>query len=214
MVADKTKIDRIVDDSLKYKSEIKGDIATKVCPVLVTERLVLRAPHEEDLDAITNLANNIRIAEMLTRLPHPYTFAHAREFIEGVRTGEIGNCIYAITQAETGIFMGTCAIHHSDEEGRIEIGYWLGEPYWGHGYATEAVQALVDLAFRVSDIECLYASFIKGNIASRNVLAKLGFNYVDDYQVLREGHGQVALERYGLKRDAHMHSLSQQIHNK
>ncbi len=196
MVADKIKIDCIADDSLKYKSDVSGVIATRVCPVLVTERLILRAPHEEDLDAIANLANNIRIAKMLTRLPHPYTAAHASEFIERVRTGEIGNCTYAITQSETGIFMGSCGIHQPDDEGRIEIGYWLGEPYWQQGYATEAVQALIDLAFRVSDIECLYASCMAENLASRNVMSKLGFVYSDTYQVDRGVRGLVTLKRH------------------
>lgn len=213
MVADKIKNDCIVDDRLRYKNGDKGAIATNGCPILITERLVLRAPHDEDLDALTNLANNIHIAKMLTRLPHPYTAAHARAFIEDVRSGNIGNCIYAITQADTGIFMGSCAIHNPDEEGRVEIGYWLGEPYWGQGYATEVAHALVDLAFKVSDIECLYVSCKQDNAASRNVIKKVGFQHVSTYELARENHGLVIMDRFALMREEHMLNLSRKKYN-
>ncbi len=96
------------------------------CPVLVTDRLVLRPPHTEDVDAISYLANNARVSTMLARMPHPYTRENAVDFVERVRKGEMGNCIYAITQAETGIFMGCCGIHpHSHGEGRRSAIGWV-----------------------------------------------------------------------------------------
>src|SRR5690606_38372326 len=53
------------------------------CPVLVTERLVLRPPHQDDIPELADLANNRRVAEMLSRMPYPYTPADAEQFVEG-----------------------------------------------------------------------------------------------------------------------------------
>lgn len=82
------------------------------CPVLVTERLVLRAPHAEDVDAIARLADNPRVAEMLSRMPHPYTQDHAVDFVRRANAGEIGKCVYAITLAQSGTFIGCCGINY------------------------------------------------------------------------------------------------------
>lgn len=147
------------------------------CPVLLSPRLVLRAPHVEDIDALTHLANNAKIATMVSRMPHPYTKNDANDFVRRAKDGEIGKCVYAITRMDTGEFMGCCGIETTADESTVEIGYWLGEPYWNEGYATEAAHALIDMAFRTRDI-----SFIDGrcrvtNTASRRVLQKCGFQF-------------------------------------
>jgi hypothetical protein len=58
------------------------------CPVLVTERLVLRPPHEDDVPDLARLANNRRIAEMLARMPHPYGVREGRAFVAWPRCGK------------------------------------------------------------------------------------------------------------------------------
>ncbi|KAB2655469.1 GNAT family N-acetyltransferase [Brucella tritici] len=181
--------------------DLSPDLAYELdCPVLVTERLVLRPPHVEDVDAISYLANNARVSGMLARMPHPYTRENAVDFVERVRKGEMGNCIYAITQAETGIFMGCCGIHaHKHGEG-LEIGYWLGEPYWGHGFATEAAHALIDLAFRATAIERLHVSCRASNGGSRRVIHKCGFQFSSMGMADSLAAGNVPVERYVLDR--------------
>lgn len=170
------------------------------CPVLVTERLVLRPPHVEDVDAIADLADNARVAEMLSRMPHPYTRAHAVDFVNRAKTGEIGKCVYAITAAETGVFMGCCGIHSYKHGEGLEIGYWLGEPFWGQGYATEAAHALIDLAFRATDIERLHVSCRVANAGSRRVIHKSGFQYAGTGMMDSLAAGNVPTERYTLDR--------------
>ncbi len=105
------------------------------CPILVTERLVLRPPHAEDVDAISYLANNARVSSMLARMPHPYTRENALDFV-GVRKGEMGNCIYAITQAETGIFMGCCGIHPVTNMAKG----WKSVTGWGNPIGATALR--------------------------------------------------------------------------
>jgi RimJ/RimL family protein N-acetyltransferase len=177
------------------------------CPVLVTERLVLRAPRNEDVDAIARLADNLHVAEMLSRMPHPYTKEHAVDFVRRANAGEIGKCVYAITLAQTGTFIGCCGINYrrnKDEYGssgnELEIGYWLGEPHWGRGYATEAAHALVDLVFRATQVEKLHASCRVSNMASRRVIYKSGFQYANTGMMDSLVAGNVPVERYMLDR--------------
>ncbi len=177
------------------------------CPVLVTERLVLRAPRNEDVDAIARLADNLHVAEMLSRMPHPYTKDHAVDFVRRANAGEIGKCVYAITLAQSGTFIGCCGInyrrrdeHSMSHRDELEIGYWLGEPHWGKGYATEAAHALVDLVFRATQVEKLHASCRVSNIASRRVIYKSGFQYANTGMMDSLAAGNVPVERYMLDR--------------
>ena len=145
------------------------------CPVLVTERLVLRTPHIEDTDALACLANNARVATMVSRMPHPYTRKDATDFIRRANTGAIGKCVYAVTDADAGRFLGCCGIEPQDDPVTLELGYWLGRAHWGKGLGTEAATAVVDHARRTLDGMDIYAGHDADNHASARVLAKLGF---------------------------------------
>ncbi|MEA3536625.1 GNAT family protein [Rhizobium sp. CC-YZS058] len=145
------------------------------CPILLSSRLVLRAPHIDDVDALAHLANNANVATMVSRMPHPYTAADAAAFVRRTAEGTIGKCVYAITKAETGAFLGCCGVEAGADSAAVELGYWLGEPHWNQGYATEAAQTLIDMAFRTRDIERIDARCRVVNAASRRVLQKCGF---------------------------------------
>ncbi|MCD7108241.1 GNAT family N-acetyltransferase [Rhizobium sp. DKSPLA3] len=147
------------------------------CPILLSPRLVLRAPHEDDIDALAHLANNANIATMVSRMPHPYTVADAADFVRRTNAGTIGKCVYAITKADTGAFLGCCGVEPHEDGRTAELGYWLGEPHWNKGYATEAAQALIDMAFRTREIAQLDARCRVMNVASRRVIQKCGFQY-------------------------------------
>lgn len=147
------------------------------CPVLLSPRLVLRTPHIEDIDALTHLANNANIAAMVSRMPHPYTQNDASDFVRRANDGEIGKCVYAITRMDTGEFMGCCGIETTSDDMSVEIGYWLGEPYWNQGYATEAAHSLIDMAFRTREINFIDGRCRVTNAPSRRVLQKCGFQF-------------------------------------
>jgi RimJ/RimL family protein N-acetyltransferase len=168
------------------------------CPVLVTERLVLRPPHDDDIPELTELANNRRLAEMLGRMPHPYGEREARAFIESTRGQSVAGCTYAVSLAENGAFVG-CAGLHPRALG-LELGYWIGEPYWGRGYATEAAHALVDLAFRATGIQVLHVACRVINGASRRVIHKCGFQYAGQSMMDSIAAGRTPTERYTLDR--------------
>lgn len=164
------------------------------CPVLVTERLVMRPPHEDDIADLIMLADNRKIAEMLARMPNPYGEAEAQAFIAMAGKG----AVYALTLAETGTFVGCAGLNTTDRG--LEIGYWVGEPYWRRGYATEAAHALVDLAFRATNINALQASVRVINPASRRVIHKCGFQYAGQGMLNSITAGRVPVERYRLDR--------------
>lgn len=170
------------------------------CPVLISERLILREPHVEDMDAIAKLANNRRVSSMLMKMPHPYTRQHAANFILRAVAGELGHCVYAITLADTGEFIGVCNLHDRPDGEGLEIGYWLGEPYWCKGYATEAVNTLIDAAFRATDIEALYVSCFAINTSSRRVIEKMGFHYLNSSELVSEVSGPVSTDHFVLER--------------
>jgi RimJ/RimL family protein N-acetyltransferase len=151
------------------------------CPILITDRLVLRPPHDDDVPELAVLANNWRLASMLARMPHRRSGAH-----------------YAITLADSGAFIGGAGLDFRSEG--LELGYWIGEPYWGHGYATEAAHALVDLAFRATPIEALHVSCRVINNASRRVIHKCGFQYSGQGMMDSLVAGKVPVERYRLDR--------------
>lgn len=171
------------------------------CPILLTERLVLRRPHIEDADALANLANNLRVASMVSRMPHPYTRRDAEDFIRRAKTGGIGKCVYAVTLAETGAFIGCTGIEPHEDGTTVELGYWIGEAYWGDGFATEAAHAVIDMVFRTRPIEAIEARCRVTNPASRRVIQKSGFQYQGNGMVpsLALG-GSLPVEWYRLDR--------------
>ena len=141
-------------------------------PVLETERLILRAPRLEDASAIAFLINDRRVAENTARIPHPYSVDDAEHFVASVnrRAGEV---TFMIVRGNK--LIGGCGI--DPREDGSEIGYWLGVPYWGHGYGTEAVRALVDYSFGELSHEVLVAGARVTNPASRRVLEKCAFQW-------------------------------------
>src|SRR5947208_13308688 len=115
-------------------------LCERLLVVLETQRLVLRAPQLEDAKAIAALANDRRIAENTARIPYPYRMPDAESWIIAAGT-ELDAETYLITLAN-GTVIGGCGFDLRDGPAP-EIGYWLGTRYWGKGYATEAVRALI-----------------------------------------------------------------------
>jgi RimJ/RimL family protein N-acetyltransferase len=154
--------------------EIPSETFREACiPVLETKRLALRAPRLEDAKTVAMLANDRRIAENTARIPHPYRMADAENLIAAANNG--GEALFLIT-ARDGAVMGACGFVSRDKPAP-SLGYWLGAPYWGKGYATEALHALIDYAFGEFDFTALEAGARVTNPASRRVLEKCGFQW-------------------------------------
>lgn len=189
------------DQSRSPQDRLRPDRSRTDCPILLSPRLVMRAPHEDDIDALAHLANNANIANMVARMPHPYTVADAADFVRRTRAGAIGKCVYAITKADNGAFLGCCGIEPHEDGRTVELGYWLGEPHWNQGYVTEAAHALIDMVFRTRDVDQIDARCRVMNIPSRRVIQKCGFQFqaTGMVQSLAVG-GMVPVEWYRLDR--------------
>ena len=137
---------------------------------LLTDRLVLTTPTLAHVPEMAVLANSKAIYEVLSRLPHPYDESHGRYFVEAVARGP-EEFAWAILRDER--FIGTIGLHLLPDL-LPELGYWLGEPYWGQGYATEAAIAVVAAA-RAAGIPALRSRALLSNTGSRGVLRKAGF---------------------------------------
>lgn len=128
-----------------------------------------------DEPALVRYANNARIAAQLRDIfPHPYTPADAREWVDRAAAQE-PQTNFAIARGEEAI--GGIGLVLLPDIGRrsAEIGYWLGEPFWGQGIATRAVAAVTAWGFASFDLVRISAAVFEGNTASRRVLEKAGY---------------------------------------
>lgn len=137
---------------------------------LSTARLVLTAPTMAHAAAIAQNCNNENVHKWMARLPFPYTLEDARFFVEQIVPSDEEACYGLLLE---GALIGVVGLHLLGDE-PAELGYWLGEPYWGQGYATEAGRALVDAA-KAAGATALRSRARSTNAGSRNVLRKLGF---------------------------------------
>lgn len=147
---------------------------------LETRRLWLRWARLADAQAIVRLAGEKAVAEMTARIPHPYHPDDAERFIfQSRRSNADGQGLQlAITPvAKPNSLIGMVGISPSPETGKPDLGYWLGSPYWGKGYATEAVRALIDAFFAYGEEDEVTACARVINPGSRRVLEKCGFAY-------------------------------------
>lgn len=146
-----------------------------------TKRLWLRWPRACDAPAITSFVSLPQVARMTASIPHPYPAGEAERFIMAARTGNANATalVLAITQKggprqAIGLISATLAA-----EMDIEFGYVLAPPVWGKGFASEAVKALVGTVFSLTRANRILANSRANNIASRRVLEKSGFAFVD-----------------------------------
>jgi RimJ/RimL family protein N-acetyltransferase len=135
----------------------------------------LRSWRSSDLESLVRYANNRNIwINLRDRFPHPYTSRDGREFLKYARAQrpEVAFAIAVHDEAVGGI-----GFQLQDDVERVsaEIGYWLGEPFWGRGIATEALIALTKHAIATYGLTRIYALPFAWNAASCRVLEKAGY---------------------------------------
>ncbi len=139
--------------------------------IIRTERLLLRAPVISDAARVSLLAGDFEVASLTGTIPHPYSEEMAADWIRSHQDGEEG-VAFAIDLG--GDLIG-CVGYRAYDEVHAEMGYWLGKPYWGFGFATEAARALIRHVFQTEGFDYLTCGHFRENPASARVIAKLGF---------------------------------------
>ncbi len=143
---------------------------------IATARLALRAPRLDDAARLAELANDFDVARMTTGMPHPYTRDHADDFLRRMEARDrVRETVFAIEHPRDG-FVGVLGFHPKDPPAP-EVGYWIGRPFWGRGYATEATNAALGWASGGWGKRLVTAGHFADNPASGRVLEKAGFLY-------------------------------------
>ncbi|MCC5867780.1 MAG: GNAT family N-acetyltransferase [Gammaproteobacteria bacterium] len=145
-------------------------------PILESERLSLRPFTDADGPAVQALAGDERIADLTSAIPHPYPDGEAERWIathRGMWDAGTG-VVYAIILRSHAELIGAISVT-GISAGEGELGYWIGVPNWGRGYASEAVQTLLPFLFDSRFLSSLYAKVLVRNPASAKVLSRAGF---------------------------------------
>jgi RimJ/RimL family protein N-acetyltransferase len=160
-----------------------------------TERLILRPLERHELPRLAELIGDWDVARWLVVLPYPYTIKNAEDFYADMHAAdEAGQPqFFALAKKTDNLLMGGIGLHPprgmASVENELEIGYWLGKPYWDLGYMTEAARTVLSLAFKRSSTGAVGATTAPENAASQNVLNKLGLCNLGpmkrDYSALR-----------------------------
>lgn len=155
--------------------------AVEVTPVIPTERLVLRIPSRSDAESLTKLADDFNVAAQTLRIPHPYQPEDAEAFIEGaLHLDPAREAVFAIAHRDFGL-VGMLGFTPMDQ-GRPDLGFWIGRPFWNRGYATEALRAALTWAKRDWGKRVVTAGHFVDNPASGQVLCKAGFLYTGEVE--------------------------------
>jgi len=155
---------------------------------ITTPRLILRPATEEDRALMAALAANPHVAENLSADP-------------SAMPGESGET-FAVIEKRSGTVVG-CASYGPMVERRasVEVAAWIGQPFWGRGYATEATHAVIDRAFADERINVLWCSNRASNFRARRVIEKCGFQFRETGMVRSPSlRGAMPVERFVLER--------------
>lgn len=148
-------------------------------PVVETRRLALRAPGAQDISRLAALANDPAIARMTLRMPHPYRIEDAEDFVLKVAAQHPARARTFLIEHEDHGPVGVIGLFE-DADPAPEVGYWIARPFWGRGYATEALEGAVAWASRAWGRRALMAGHFVDNPASGRVLEKAGFLYTGE----------------------------------
>ena len=146
---------------------------------ITTTRLTLRPFILSDAEEVSRLCNNYNLYKGTLNLPYPYPIDSAIGWINTHQEAFENEASYtfAITDQSSGILYGAIGISHNKADRNGEVGYWIGEDFWGNGYASEALKALIDFVFQYKNYHRVFGRFLEFNPASGQVMHKVGMNY-------------------------------------
>lgn len=149
-------------------------------------RVRLRRPRISDTGPLALYAGDRRVASMTTSIPHPYPPGAAESWVTAILTGRSPETVWIIdaTPDDGAELVGVISLKRE----KAELGYWVGPPFWGTGYASEAAE-LVCRHLLDTGLDRVFASVFFDNPGSQRVLARTGFRQTGEtwlYSVARQ----------------------------
>ncbi len=149
-------------------------------PTISTERLILSRPTLEDMDDFVLQINSTEdFSKNLFNIPFPYLKENFEQWLpicdEGIEKGT--SYRFAIREKEAGKLIGLIGLHIDKTHHKAELGYWLGKDFWGKGYLTETVKAVLKFGFEELNLNKIYATHFLYNPASEKVMKKAGMQF-------------------------------------
>ncbi len=134
-------------------------------------------PHSlKHRDSLVRLLNNVNVEKWLLQVPSPYTYEDADFWLNKCMSGTERGESFPFAIENEGIHIGGIGLHRKFEHS-AEVGYWIGEEYWGKGFGTLALNGIMNKAFNEFNFVRVHAHVFEGNIASEKILSKCGFEF-------------------------------------
>jgi [ribosomal protein S5]-alanine N-acetyltransferase len=170
-------------------------------PILRTARLTLRPLLAGDAKEVQTLAGDFAVADTALAIPYPYEDGMAEEWIAALKNKYVAGeqVVFAIVQGEAGQLIGAVGLTITRKYDHAEIGYWIGKPFWGQGYCTEAARAVVGYAFEELCLLRVHANHFARNPASGRVMEKIGMR--------REGVARQHVKKWGVYEDLVLYGI-------
>ena len=169
-------------------------------PRISTDRLILRPFDLADARDVQHLAGDYAVSRT-TLIPHPYPDGLAGIWIasiqKDIKRGKVA--AFAITLARSGRLIGSIRLQIDRANARGELGFWIGKPFWGQGYATEAVRAVIGYGFSDLGLHRIYGMHFSRNPASGRVMEKCG--------MVHEAHLREHVRKWGVFEDADIRAV-------
>ncbi len=182
-----------MNDSVNNAQNAADAVAPQ--PVLTTERLTLRPFQSQDEMVVQELLQCKEIAAYTRSIEHPYPEGAAKLWMEKhPELWQSGKAvIFAICVTANDQLVGAVGLEINQQDENAELGYWIGQPHWGHGYCTEAAAKVVEFGFQHFGLHKIHAHHMKRNPASGRVLQKIGMQ--------REGELRGHIKKWGVFED-------------
>ncbi|NIG55963.1 GNAT family N-acetyltransferase [Chitinophaga sp. Cy-1792] len=168
-------------------------------PILYTTRLILRKLDPDDIPSLVKYAGNRNVSRYILNIPYPYQEPDAVFRLSYILQGfkAKSRYIFAVVLKESGEMIGEISFHLDMTRPAAQLAYWIGEPFWGKGIATEAITAMLQYGFTELQLDQVFATCDQENTASGRVLEKNGLQKgtpagtIDYYSMKKEYYAQL-----------------------
>jgi RimJ/RimL family protein N-acetyltransferase len=170
-------------------------------PRLETNRLILEKLYFTDIPKIIEYAGNINIFKTTLNIPHPYGERDAIFWLNSANQGFENKTQYTfgIRIKSSHEFAGAIGLIINSRFDRAEMGYWIAEPFWNNGYATEGAKAIVKFGFEELNLNKIYATHLVENPASGKVMVRNGMTKEGELKEhVKKGKAYLSLFQYAI----------------